>query len=204
MVKVKICGLRRKEDIAYINAYPITYAGFIFAPSKRQVSLQVAHDLIQQLQSAIPVGVFVNAPIEEILKTVSFCKLQIIQLHGDEDATYIHQLKKQTTLPIWKALRIHTEKDVQNMNTLPVERYLLDAYSMQSYGGTGQSIDYEILANTSLQDVIVAGGISSETLEKVCHLHPYAIDASSSLEVDGYKNKEKIATFMKKLEEVNR
>lgn len=202
MVKIKICGLRRQEDITYINAFPIDYAGFVFAHSKRQIEPSKARALIGNLQNAKSVGVFVNEPIERVLEIAEYCNLAMIQLHGDEDAAYLSALKQRTSLTIWKALRIQSAQDVEMIHTLPADRFLIDSHSEHSYGGTGTSIDQTLLKGIDLHDIMVAGGIQAETLAQIIPLHPYGIDVSSSLEVDGFKDKNKIAAFMKKLDEV--
>lgn len=97
-VQVKICGIRREADIHFLNEFLPHYAGFVFAESKRRVTAREAAELIQKLDSRVkPVGVFVNAPPEEVAQTADFCGLLAVQLHGDEDGTYIRRLR--TLLP---------------------------------------------------------------------------------------------------------
>lgn len=203
MVKIKICGLRRCEDIDVINAYPIDYAGFVFAPSSREITPQQARPLIKNLKSAKAVGIFVNAPIHQILEIAEYCGLDILQLHGDEDETFISSLKQQTSCTIWKALRLKTSKDLEKIENLSPDRFLIDSFSESSYGGSGKQIAPTLLQNVNLENIMLAGGIHCDNLLEILELHPYGVDVSSGVEVDGFKNKQKIQEFMKKFEEVN-
>lgn len=119
-MKLKLCGIRRLEDIGYINEFPPDYIGFVFAESKRQVSVEQAATLAQSLHPGIQtVGVFVNAPLEHLLQTAERVRLDILQLHGDEDASYIHALRQRTKCPIWKAVRVTNAESIRRAEKLP-------------------------------------------------------------------------------------
>ena len=103
MTKVKICGLRRKEDIDMVNLLRPDYIGFVFAPSRRQISLAQANDLKRRLHTGIQaVGVFVDAPLQELLTVSRSGSIDVIQLHGHETEADILALKEQCSLPVSK------------------------------------------------------------------------------------------------------
>ena len=192
--RIKICGLRRKEDISYVNEVLPDFAGFIFDPSRRRyIDPETAAVLRPQLADSIrAVGVFVNAAPEEILRIAETVRLDLIQLHGSEDDTYIRNLRKQTFLPIIKAIRVQTEEDSEQAAASSADLILLD----NGAGGTGLRFNWELAQKVS-RDFLLAGGISAENAADAIRLcHPWGLDASSSLETEGMKDPEKIRNFM--------
>ena len=125
-LKVKMCGMRRKEDIAYANEVKPDAIGYIFfSKSKRYVTGQQARELDQNLdQKILSVGVFVNETIEKVTEIANEVPLDVIQLHGDEDVIYIEQLRQQTDKEIWKAVRVKDTKDIKEAQQLPVDKLL--------------------------------------------------------------------------------
>lgn len=200
MVKVKLCGIQQLSDIEYINEIRPDYIGFVFAPSKRRITPKKAHDLIQHVSSSTCVGVFVNEDIDNVVKIVQTCPLDIVQLHGDEDASYIKQLKSKIPIPIWKAIRLRRVEDIQQLHNEDVEHFLIDAYSDEVYGGSGKQFNRELLENVNVSNYVLAGGISIENVDEILQFHPYGIDVSSSLETNGIKDKKKIEAFMAHIE----
>lgn len=200
MVKVKICGIQQIADVAYINEIRPDYIGFVFAPSKRRITPKKAHDLIQHVSSSMCVGVFVNDDIDDVVKIVQTCPLDIVQLHGDEDASYIKQLKTKIPIPIWKAIRLRRVEDIQQLHNEDIEHFLIDAYSDEVYGGSGKQFNRELLENMDVSNCVLAGGISVENVDELLDLQPYGIDVSSSLETNGVKDKKKIDAFMAHIE----
>ena len=94
MTKIKICGLRRQEDVTYVNECLPDYAGFVFAKSRRQVTKEQVRELKKNLHPAITaVGVFVNEPAANVAELLNEEVIQIAQLHGDEDEVYIQELR---------------------------------------------------------------------------------------------------------------
>ena len=192
--RIKICGLRRKEDISYVNEVLPDFAGFIFDPSRRRyIEPETAAVLRPQLADSIrAVGVFVNAAPEEILRIAETVRLDLIQLHGSEDDTYIRNLRKQTSLPIIKAIRVQTEEDTEQAAASSADLILLD----NGAGGTGTRFNWELAQKVS-RNFLLAGGISAENAADAIRLcHPWGLDASSSLETEGMKDPEKIRSFM--------
>lgn len=203
MVKVKICGLKRVGDIEIVNNFRPDYIGFVFAPSKRQISLDEAKYLKSLLHPSIrAVGVFVNEPIENILKYEEGKVMDIIQLHGDEDIVYLKKLKKASHLPIIKAFRIKDERSLEEQYELlkseDFDFALLDTYHPSNYGGSGESFNWQLLKKMH-RPYFLAGGIGIENIEEALRNLPYAIDVSSKVETNGVKDGDKIKQLMEKL-----
>ncbi len=195
MTKIKICGMQRIEDIQYVNKYRPDYAGFILSEGfGRTVVLNTFCKLDSYLDKDIKrVGVFVNEPIENILKYYAE-KLNVIQLHGNEDREYIERLKSLCRCEIWKAVRAKTPEDIINAEKLGADRLLIDSYVKGKVGGTGTKADFNIIKTAAPQDkFMLAGGLDKNNiLSAIDELHPYGVDLSSSVETNGFKDKEKI------------
>lgn len=193
-LKVKICGLRRPEDVSFVNEAGPDFAGFIFDPTRRRyIEPEKAAALRAQLADSIQaVGVFVNAEPSLIADIASQVKLDRIQLHGSEDNDYIRRLRQLTDLPLIQAFKILTAEDVQRSMESEADLVLLD----NGKGGTGTAFDWSLIENVT-RDFILAGGISPDNAkEAVETCRPWGIDASSSLETDGCKDREKILKLM--------
>lgn len=198
MARIKLCGIQSDADLDIINEAAPDYIGFVFAKSKRQVTISLAKRLIAKTK--IPcVGVFVNEELATVAEIVKETACDIIQLHGDEDASYLQELKKRTGCEIWKALRIQSVDDCEVMHTMQADRYLIDSFTPDQYGGSGKRIHMDIIKQIDVSELIIAGGIASEHVAELLALHPYGIDVSSSIETDGRKDKEKVHILMDKL-----
>ncbi|WP_302759894.1 phosphoribosylanthranilate isomerase [Christensenella hongkongensis] len=197
-MKVKLCGLRREADIMYANRYLPDYAGFVFAKSPRQVSGKQAAALIGKLDSRIrSVGVFVNEPLDSLEETARVAGLDVLQLHGDEDAAYVARAK-ELGYEVWKAVRVRSGGDIQRAQTLGADLLLLDSFSKEAYGGTGKKADWDVIARVELtQPFFLAGGLNSanisEALQKVT---PLGLDISGGIETNGFKDEAKIREIM--------
>ena len=191
MTKIKICGLRRPEDIAYVNEAKPDFAGFIIdvPKSRRNVPREKVRELTALLSPEIlPVGVFVNAPMETILSLVTDGTLKAVQLHGQESQRYLEELKKQVAVPLIRAFSIRSPEDLTEAEKSPADFVLLD----NGAGGTGETFDWSLLSSFD-RPFFLAGGLRLENItEAVSRFHPYALDLSSGVETDGYKDKEKI------------
>ena len=191
MTKIKICGLRRPEDIAYVNEAKPDFAGFIIdvPKSRRNVPREKVRGLTALLSPEIlPVGVFVNAPMETILSLVTDGTLKAVQLHGQESQSYLEELKKQVAVPLIRAFSIRSPEDLTEAEKSPADFVLLD----NGAGGTGETFDWSLLSSFD-RPFFLAGGLRLENItEAVSRFHPYALDLSSGVETDGYKDKEKI------------
>ncbi len=200
-MKIKVCGLRRIEDALMVNQYSIDYAGFIFAKSKRLVDKDTAHQIASHLEHAKPVGVFVNEDIDVMIDIAKSVPLHTIQLHGDETQEVVDELRKRTDCDIWKAIRIRDKKDLEKISQYDVDAYVLDAFSNDAYGGTGKTFNHEYLKNIDLNHCFIAGGVSKVNVKEIIQYHPLGVDISSSIETDGYKDKNKLREFMEVLYE---
>lgn len=151
MTKIKICGMRRVDDILYVNTYHPDYAGFILSEGfKRTIGFDSFCELDSRLDKDIKrVGVFVNEPTESILKYYAD-KLDVIQLHGEENAEYIDKLRENCDCEIWKAVRAKYADDIAKADALPVHKLLIDSFSAGNYGGTGKRVDLDIFSQVNI------------------------------------------------------
>ena len=195
MVKIKICGIKRLEDVEMVNRYKPDYIGFVFADSKRKVSHDLAKELRNNLDSdIIPVGVFVDSPQDEILRLFDDGIIEIAQLHGSESEQYILDLKKRTNgeLKIINAIEMTQEIDLLEYNDSNSDYLLLD-----SGKGSGKTFDWSLIRKDIKKEFFLAGGLNSENVAPAINeFNPYAIDLSSSLETDGFKDENKIKEIM--------
>ena len=200
MTKIKICGLTRTEDIEMVNEFLPDYIGFVFAKSRRQVSAEQAKELKNKLRPAIKaVGVFVNEKPENIAEIANQGIIDLIQIHGDEDAAYCAQLRKLTQAPIIKVVRVELEDDFAGIEEFDCDYYLFDTLSSKEYGGTGKAFDHSILYNKEIKKpFFVAGGLNQDNVAAVIEaIKPYGVDASGGVETDGSKDVNKIKEFIK-------
>ncbi len=202
---VKLCGIRRPEDIDYVNEYRPDYIGFVFAKSKRQVTAEYAAQLKAKLSPEIKaVGVFVNSTIEEVAQIQKIAGLDVIQLHGDEDNSYLQKLKNVVKCSIWKAVRVKSSADIENADKLGADLLLLDAFSEDSYGGTGKTVDCNLINNAVFKTpFLLAGGLDCDNVKNaVKTVSPDGVDISGGIETDGFKDENKIKKFIENVRSV--
>lgn len=199
MSKVKICGLRRAQDIEAVNKAMPDYIGFVFAPGKRQVSTEAAAKLKKQLHPSIQaVGVFVNQEIPFITGLYQRGIIDLVQLHGEEDAAYITKLQAVCSAPVIKALGV---ADTVPAVPAGATYALFDTASAQR-GGTGQAFNWQLLQGYTGSHYFLAGGLhSGNVAQAIQALHPYCVDVSSGVELDGWKDSEKISAFVRLVRE---
>lgn len=189
--KIKICGLKCPEDIAYVNEAKPDYCGFIieFPKSSRNVTGDQVRILIAELdKNIIPVGVFVNAAPERVEELLLDGTIRIAQLHGQEDDDYIRRIQKNTGSQVIKAFSVKAAQDIELALKSPADYILLD----QGDGGTGQTFDWSLIPEIK-RPFFLAGGLGADNLEQaVDTIRPYAVDLSSSVETDGVKDRSKI------------
>ena len=203
--KIKMCGISKVETIpAIIDAKP-DYMGLVFAPSKRQVTVEQAKTLVEELhkQYAVrynsetikAVGVFVNETVENLLKIAEEVKLDVIQLHGDEDESFIQILKEQSNVEVWKAVQVRSAADAEKWIDSSADMLLFDAYHKDERGGTGEVFDWSSLDEFE-RPFMLAGGIDSTNVARAIRtVRPYGIDISSGIETEGVKDAEKMKAF---------
>lgn len=238
--KIKMCGISKVETIpAIVDAKP-DYMGLVFAPSKRQVTVEQAKTLVAELhkqyektygeatvpmntdtaqdsqdsqdsqvsqdsQEFVPgnsnfekiktVGVFVNETVENLLKIAEEVNLDVIQLHGDEDETFIQSLKECTNVEVWKAVQVRSAADAEKWIDSSADMLLFDAYHKDERGGTGEVFDWSSLDEFE-RPFMLAGGMDSTNVARAIRtVRPYGIDISSGIEIEGVKDDEKIKAF---------
>lgn len=191
MSKIKICGLKRPEDIRAVNKAGPDFAGFVIEVTKssRCVSREQVRELTAGLKEGIlPVGVFVNAPIELVAQLCREDTIALAQLHGQEDEAYIRELRRYTDKPLIQAFSVKSEEDISRALLSRADYILLD----QGSGGTGSTFDWSLIPHIS-RPFFLAGGLGVRNLRQaVEQVKPWAVDLSSSLETEGFKDPEKI------------
>jgi phosphoribosylanthranilate isomerase len=210
MAKIKICGITRKEDIEYVNKYVPEFTGFVFANSRRKVTPEGAAELIKNLDSRIKrAGVFVNERIDDVVSISRMCRLDVVQIHGDETGNYITALKGKLDnmcdigcpgkrIEIWKGVRVRDINSLNNLKSFNSDAFLLDAYVEGSYGGAGKTFNWELAHKArEFGKIIIAGGLDQNNVLKARdEIQPYALDVSSGVETDGFKDEVKIKNFI--------
>lgn len=192
--RVKMCGLRRPEDITAANEVQPEYIGFVFYPgSRRYVTPAAARALRERLAPGIrAVGVFVDENPAEAARLLEEGVIDLAQLHGHEDEAYLAEVRKRTDKPMIQAFRIRTPEDVLRAQQSSAEYILLDAGA-----GDGRTFDWELLRNAD-RPFFLAGGLTPENVgQAVRELKPYAVDVSSGIETDGIKDEGKMRAFMR-------
>ena len=199
MTKIKLCGIKCEEDIKVVNEVLPDYIGFVFAgKSKRYISFDKAKKLKNQLDDRIKaVGVFVNDDIENIAYLVKNKIIDIVQLHGNEDESYINTLKTKINVPIIYAYQIKSKADIKSINK-NTDFILLDAGA-----GCGETFDEALLEGFN-NEYFLAGGLSVDNIKKkIMKLHPYGVDVSSGIETEGKKDAAKTIKFVSLVREVD-
>ena len=214
--KVKMCGISKIETIpAVIEANP-DYMGLVFAPSKRQVTVDQAKSLVKELHKQYgnrysrdevqcsndvvqefikTVGIFVNETLDNLVTIATEVNLDAVQLHGDEDEAFIQSLKERTNVEVWKAVQIRSAADAEVWIDSSADMLLFDAYHKDERGGTGEVFDWSCLDDFE-RPFMLAGGIDSTNVARAIRtVRPYGIDISSGIETEGVKNDEKIKAF---------
>ena len=219
--KVKMCGISKVETIpAVVEAKP-DYMGLVFAPSKRQVTVDQAKILVEELHRGYAkkygsdtehdkndtiktVGVFVNETVDNLVTIANEADLDAVQLHGDEDETFIQSLKERTNVEVWKAIQIRTAADTEKWIDSSADMLLFDAYHKDERGGTGEVFDWSSL-DAFERPFMLAGGIDSTNVARAIRtVRPYGIDISSGIETNGVKDDEKITAFTKIVKSIGR
>lgn len=219
--KVKMCGISKVETIpAVVEAKP-DYMGLVFAPSKRQVTVEQAKILIEELHRGYAkkygsdtehdkndtiktVGIFVNEIVDNLVTIANEANLDAVQLHGDEDEAFIQSLKERTNVEVWKAVQIRSAADVEKWIDSSADMLLFDAYHKDERGGTGEVFDWSSL-DAFERPFMLAGGIDSTNVARAIRtVRPYGIDISSGIETNGVKDDEKITAFTKIVKSIGR
>ena len=201
--KIKICGLRRKEDIEAVNEIKPDLIGFVFVKGrKRYVSFEKARILKADLSRDIKaVGVFINEDVETVAKLVNDKTIDIAQLHGDEDNDYIDRLRELTgesgndrapeSIQLIRAFQIRSKEDIIKAEGSHADMILLDSGT-----GSGEVFDWQLLKDVK-RPFFLAGGLDITNIEKALNeIEPYGVDVSSGVETEGFKDRIKMTDFV--------
>ncbi|MHC4758525.1 MAG: phosphoribosylanthranilate isomerase [Planctomycetota bacterium] len=194
--KVKICGITNHDDAQKSIDLGADLLGFNFYPeSPRYLKPEKAKEIIRKIPAFIDtVGLFVNSPFSEIHEIINLCKLDWIQLHGDEDPDFCSQFLSHHVKTM-KAIRVRNQTDIKSAEDYLTDAVLFDAFDSDKYGGTGITFDWNIIGHINKR-AFLAGGINPDNAEKAVKLGVYGIDICSGIESEpGKKDYEK----MKKL-----
>lgn len=216
--KIKMCGISKVETIpAIVDAKP-DYMGLVFAPSQRQVTVDQAKTLVEELHKQYAnrynrdaeqysnqtlihqefiktVGIFVNETLDNLVTIATEVNLDAVQLHGDEDEAFIQSLKERTNVEVWKAVQIRSAADAEAWINSSADMLLFDAYHKDERGGMGEVFDWSCLDEFE-RPFMLAGGIDSTNVARAIRtVRPYGIDISSGIETEGVKDDEKIKAF---------
>lgn len=204
-MRVKICGITNSEDAQTAIELGADALGFVFAKSPRQMTKEQAGEIIKNLPPFItPVGVFVDERVEKVKEICDFCNIGTVQLHGNEDPSYVNDLVKYKII---KAFRIKAEGDLMPMAIYKAHAFLLDSYVKGTMGGTGVAFNWEIARQAhKYGNIILSGGLTPENVKEAIHIvKPYAVDVSSGVESSpGKKDKQLIKNFIKNAKEESR
>ena len=197
MTRVKICGITSAEDAAAAVDAGADALGLVFVPGTPR---HVAPDLAAGILEAVPplvatVGVFMDHPLEEVLRIVSVLGLHAVQLHGQEPAAY----SRRIPVPVIRAVRVRDAASLRSLETYPAHAFLLDAYVEGLPGGTGTPISLDLARQAKgRKPVILSGGLRPETVSQAVRLvRPYGVDVSSGVEASpGRKDHAKVREFI--------
>ena len=204
MTKVKICGLMEKEHVQVAVDAGADAIGFVFAPSKRKLTVEQAKELAKEVPSTVlKIGVFVNPSEQEIETAFREVPLDLVQYHGNETPAFI----QANAYPSVKALSVKSEDDVEHAKQFQTDYYLFDAPGTDYQGGSGLTFDWQLMKGHSIpaDKVILAGGLNAtNVIEAIQRVKPYMVDVSSGVEVDGRKDTELIRTFIRAVKDGER
>ena len=199
MIPTKICGITNLDDANVAVENGASAIGFIFyEKSPRTISINNAKSISKHLPKTIArVGVFVNHEKDLIRLAISEVPLDMIQLHGDETPDFCNQFD----VAILKALRIKNEASLSVMDQYDVAVFLLDTFSNDQYGGTGETFDWSVLNRKFKTPIILSGGLNSENiLDAIDAVNPSAVDVNSGVEsFPGKKDYNKLKSLFKNL-----
>lgn len=196
---IKLCGMTRQQDVEKAQELGADAIGFIFAPSSRRITPEVAAEISRDI-SITKVGVFVDENADTIHRAIYTCDLDFLQLHGDESPEFCAGFD----IPVIKAFRV---KNMETLNALPEYQHtwkvLLDAWVAGQYGGTGVQLDPALLGTADMRRTIIAGGITPENVGNLLdRLSPFGLDISSGIEdAPGLKNHTKMNKLIKTIKE---
>ncbi len=189
MAKIKICGIRRREDVSFLNKLKPDYAGFILSPGyRRSITMKEARQLSQCLSKDIKkVGVFVNESVEAVNEYVRKGIIDLVQLHGEESPAYCAKI----AAPVIKVFKCN-----EGFSPESIAEYDTDYFMFDTAAGSGRVFNWGLVPKTE-KPVFLAGGLTAENVAGAIEaVHPFAVDISSGAETDGVKDYEKIKKIL--------
>jgi phosphoribosylanthranilate isomerase len=210
MTRVKLCGITSQADATLAADAGAWAIGMIFAEeSPRRVDVATAAEVGAAMRRRIEVaGVFLNAPLDQVVELADLCSLTMIQLHGDEGPTYCAEVAHRTGSKVIKAARVRDRASVQALRAfrVAVDYHLLDAYVEGSHGGTGETFPWDLARERGAgPPLILSGGIDPGNVgEAIAGLRPFAVDSASGTEsAPGVKDPAKVTALMRAVEQAS-
>lgn len=204
MTKVKICGLMESQHVKTAVDAGVDAIGFVFAPSRRQVTIAKAQELAKNIPPGVlKIGVFVDASQDEIEQTYREVPLDIVQFHGDESSDFIEKVG----LPSIKVLSVYSDEDAKRFAHYETDFFLFDTPGTDFKGGSGKTFDWQLMKDAGVQSdkVILAGGLNADNVAQAIRtVHPYMVDVSSGVEVMRRKDDKLIRAFIKAVKDEER
>lgn len=204
MTKVKICGLMEPQHVKIAVDAGVDAIGFVFAPSKRQVTIVEAQELAKDIPPGVlKIGVFVNASRDEIEQTYREVPLDFIQFHGDESSDFI----RKVGLPSIKVLSVYSDEDAKRSAHYETDYFLFDTPGTDFKGGSGMTFDWQLMKDAGVQSekIILAGGLNADNVAQAIRtVHPYMVDVSSGVERMGRKDGNLMRAFIKAVKDEER
>jgi phosphoribosylanthranilate isomerase len=205
MTRVKICGITGPEDALRAVGLGTWALGMIFWPaSPRRCPLEQAEAIGAELHRKVELtGVFVNATLDEVASTADLCRLDLLQLHGDEGPAYCREAARRTGCRVMKAARVRDAARVRALRAFPTDFHLLDTHSERLQGGTGETFDWELARlHPRTPPLVLSGGLTPDNVgEAIAAVRPYAVDTASGTEAaPGRKDPAKLEAFFRAVE----
>ncbi len=203
MTLVKICGITNPEDAALAADLGADLIGFNFYPgSKRYISAERVATFVDSLTAGVTkIGVFVNASVDDIIFAKKLALLDAVQLHGNESSQFVAQLRDRVETKVIKAIRIRSVSEISSLGDFGADAILLDTYSVNEFGGTGETFDWQIARDgrEKIDKLFLAGGLDPDNVaEAIRIVEPYAVDVASGVESSpGKKDRKKMEAFIK-------
>ncbi|MET3657610.1 MULTISPECIES: phosphoribosylanthranilate isomerase [Sporosarcina] len=204
MTKVKICGLMESQHVKTAVDAGVDAIGFVFAPSRRQVTIAKAQELAKNIPPGVlKIGVFVDASQDDIEQTFREVPLDFVQFHGDESSDFIEKVG----LPSIKVLSVYSDEDAKRFAHYETDYFLFDTPGTDFKGGSGKTFDWQLMKDAGVQSdkVILAGGLNADNVAQAIRtVQPYMVDVSSGVEVMRRKDDKLIRAFIKAVKDEER
>ncbi len=204
--KVKICGLTRPQDADLAVSSGAWAIGMIFFEgSPRRVDIEAAAEIATANRRRCEVaGVFVNAPLDDVVATLASVPLTVLQFHGDEGPSYCAEAARRSGLKVMKAVRAKDAHAVKALSAYKTELHMLDAYVPGTYGGTGERFDWDLAAaHPGRPPLVLSGGLTADNVgEALSVAGPFAVDVASGVEAaPGVKDPDMLRRFFAAVEQ---